>query len=105
MKSKLTESQHSDICKPINLLNKKLVCYSLTIKEITVSKTAFYYPERKFSERHNHKKVHSVELVVRLLIRFHIYLVCFAYFAYSQVLPRIISAISKGIYASLPHLA
>ena len=23
MKSKLTESQHIDICKPINLLNKK----------------------------------------------------------------------------------
>lgn len=52
---------------------------------------SFYYPDRKFSERqcliyitnenYNHKKVQlflntTIELVVCLLIRFHIHLTC-----------------------------
>ena len=58
--------------------------YSLLIKEITVYKMTFYYPDRKFSERqcliqisnenYNHKKVQlflntTIGLVVCLLIR------------------------------------
>ena len=65
--------------------------YSLSIKEITVKKMTFYYPDRKFRERqyliymsnenYKHKKVQlflntTIEFVVCLLIRFHIHLTC-----------------------------
>jgi len=45
MKSKLAESQHIDICKPINLLNKKMGRQKSAKSHTTVAET----PQKKQS--------------------------------------------------------